>query len=247
MASKIAVDLHIHSCLSPCGDKDMTPNNIVNMAKLKGLDVIAVTDHNSAKNLPAVYEVAQKVGMNLLFGIEVNTKEDIHALVYFRTLKDVMLFDALIEKHLPEIKNRPEVFGHQYIMNSEDEITGEVEKLLISALDLGINDIVSLVKIYNGIVVPAHINRSSYSITASLGFVPPNLEVNTLEVSKETTIEKTKKEFRFFRDYFFIQSSDAHYLEDIAEREYFVPIDTCSDNMDMSDQLFQSLLKHTST
>jgi PHP family Zn ribbon phosphoesterase len=246
MSKKIAVDLHIHSCLSPCGDNDMTPNNIVNMAKLKGLDVIAVTDHNSAKNLPAVYEVAQKEGIILLLGMEVNTKEDIHALIYFRTLEDVMLFDELIEKHLPEIKNSPEVFGHQYIMNSEDEIIGEVEKLLISALDLGIDDIVSLAKIYNGVVVPAHINRNSYSITASLGFVPPDLAVNTLEISKETTIEKTIKEFRFFKDYFFIQSSDAHYLEDIAEREYYIDIDVSSDNFTILEKLFQSLLEHTS-
>lgn len=220
-----AIDLHIHSVLSPCGGEDMTPNNIVNMAVIKELDYIAVTDHNTAKNLPAVMEAAKGIGLCVLPGIEVTTKEEAHILAYFDDLDKVMALDALLYEHLPDIKNRRDFFGPQWIMDAEDEIVGEVDKLLISATDFSVNDLAEKVADLGGVIVPAHIDRKTYSIVASLGFVPPELPVGTVEISKMMDFETVRKGFRFFKNYQMIHGSDAHQLEDIAEREYFIELE----------------------
>lgn len=208
----------------------MTPNNIVNMALIKELDFIAVTDHNSAKNLPAVMAVAKELakelekGICILPGIEVTTKEEAHILAYLPTLEAALELDAIIYQHLPDIKNEKALFGSQTIMDENDLIIGEVDKLLISATDIGVDKLWKIVTDLGGILVPAHIDRKSYSIIASLGFIPLELDVKTCEVSKKETFENVKKNFRFFKDYQFIHGSDAHQLEDMAEREYFLEL-----------------------
>lgn len=224
---KVAIDLHIHSVLSPCGEEEMTPNNIVNMALLKEIDYIAVTDHNTAKNLPAVLAVAKEIGEGIciLPGIEVTTKEEAHILAYFPTLEGALELDEMLYQHLPEVINRKEMFGPQYIIDENDEIIGEVDKLLISATDIGVDQLWELVTGIGGVIVPAHIDRKSYSIIASLGFVPPELAIKTCEISKGETVENVLKKYQFFRTYQFIHGSDAHQLEDMAEREYFIELE----------------------
>ena len=224
---KVAIDLHIHSVLSPCGEEEMTPNNIVNMALLKEIDYIAVTDHNTAKNLPAVLAVAKEIGEGIciLPGIEVTTKEEAHILAYFPTLEGALELDEMLYQHLPEVMNRKEMFGPQYIMDENDDIIGAVDKLLISATDIGVDQLWETVTSIGGVIVPAHIDRKSYSIIASLGFIPPELAVKTCEISKGETVENVLKKYRFFRTYQFIHGSDAHQLEDIAEREYFIELE----------------------
>lgn len=223
---KVAIDLHIHSALSPCGEAEMTPNNIVNMALLKEIDFIAVTDHNSAKNLPAVLAVAREIGEGIcvLPGIEVTTKEEAHILAYFPSLEGVLELDEILYRHLPEVMNEKALFGPQYIMDENDEITGEVDKLLISATDISVDSLWEIVTGIGGVIVPAHIDRKSYSLIASLGFIPPELAIKTCEVSRYETIENVLKNYHFFRTYQFIQGSDAHQLEDMAEREYFLEL-----------------------
>ena len=181
-----AYDLHIHSCLSPCGHRDMTPNNIINMSLLKGLDIISVTDHNSAKNLPAIFEAAKGHDILIVPGIEVNTKEEVHLLCYFTSLEKTMIFDAFIEDYLPCIKNNREIFGEQLILNERDEVVGEYENLLLNALQLSIEEINQRVQDLEGIVVPAHIDRSSYSIISNLGFISTHLSIKVLELSMQT-------------------------------------------------------------
>lgn len=224
---KVAIDLHIHSVLSPCGEEEMTPNNIVNMALLKEIDYIAVTDHNTAKNLPAVLAVAKEIGEGIciLPGIEVTTKEEAHILAYFPTLEGALELDEMLYQHLPEVINRKEMFGPQYIIDENDEIIGEVDKLLISATDIGVDQLWETVTSIGGVIVPAHIDRKSYSIIASLGFVPPELAIKTCEISKGETVENVLKKYQFFRTYQFIHGSDAHQLEDMAEREYFIELE----------------------
>ena len=197
------------------------------MAIIKELDYIAVTDHNSPQNLPAIMTVAAATaeGISVLPGIEVTTKEEAHILVYFDNLEAAMALDKILYQRLPETLNQKEIFGPQLILNEADEVIGEVDKLLISATDIGIDELEQIVKELKGVMVPAHVDRNTYSIVASLGFVPPNLDIHTCEVSKRQTIENIKKKKWFLKDYAFIQSSDAHQLEDIAEREYFVEID----------------------
>ncbi|MEO1815069.1 MAG: PHP domain-containing protein [Acetobacterium sp.] len=227
---KVAIDLHIHSVLSPCGEAEMTPNNIVNMALIKELDFIAVTDHNTAKNLPAIMAVAKELakemaqGLCILPGIEVTTKEEAHILAYLPTLEAAMKLDAIIYQHLPDVMNEKELFGPQYIMDENDQIIGEVDKLLISATDISVDQLWKIVSDLDGILVPAHIDRKSYSLISSLGFIPLELDIKTCEVSRKETFDNVKKNFRLFKDYQFIHGSDAHQLEDMAEREYFLEL-----------------------
>lgn len=220
----VAVDLHIHSALSPCGDPDMTPNNIVGMALLKELDYIAVTDHNSARNLPAVIETARGEGICVLPGIEVTTREEAHVLTYFDKLENALALGEELYKLLPNIPNRPDFFGNQYIYDEEDEIIGEIDKLLISATSLSVDGLCKLVMELNGVIVPAHVDRKSYSLIASLGFIPPNLPIGTLEISKAMAFDEARKSFPQIAPYQLIHASDAHYLGDIAEREYYIDL-----------------------
>ncbi len=211
-----AVDLHIHSCLSPCGDELMTPNNIGKMSLLKGLDLIAVTDHNTAGNLPAVQKVCREIGLNLLPGLEVTTREEVHLLAYFKTVGEALAFSDYIYPHLPPIKNRPEFFGPQQVMNDADEVTGEEEKLLLSALDLSIDLLASRILEMGGLPVPAHINRGGNGLLNALGFLPPGANYAALEIVRGLPCPPLPGTFRR------LHSSDAHQLDAILEREVFL-------------------------
>lgn len=216
---KLFYDLHIHSALSPCGDNDMTPNNIVNMSIIKGLDVIAIADHNSAGNVRATMEVA---GDNILVvpAMEVTTSEEVHALCYFPDIDSAEDMSDFIHSHLPDIKNRTDIFGNQYYMNSEDEVIREEEKLLVSATDLSIYDVAEETKKRGGIMVPAHIDRDSYSVLANLGFMPPDLITGAVEITDKNR-ERLSSEYE---KYAIITDSDAHYLENISEPKHQLDI-----------------------
>ncbi len=205
-------DLHIHSALSPCGDEDMTPNNIVNMACLLGLDMIALTDHNTAGNVRAVCKVAEGK-IKVVPGIEVTTAEEVHTVCYFPTVEAAEDMGEFLKKNMQEIKNRPEIFGRQLFMDHNDEITGEEELLLVSAVNLDIYEVERATHERGGMFVPAHIDRSSYSVLANLGFLPPDLKVDAVEIT-ESGLEKYAG---LYDNYPILTSSDAHYLENISE------------------------------
>ena len=210
-------DLHIHSALSPCGDEDMTPNNIVNMALLKGLDIIAVTDHNSAANVRSVVKAADGK-IFVVPGIEVTTSEEVHVLCYFNTVEAAEDMGEYLKACMSGVKNRPEIFGRQLVMDENDKIIGEEENLLVNAVGLSIYEVQKAVMVREGIFVPAHIDRTSYSVTSNLGFLPPDLPVDGLEITSAglTKYAEQYKEFQI------LTSSDAHYLENISEREHFL-------------------------
>lgn len=218
-------DLHIHSALSPCADNDMTPNNIAGMAALKGLQILALTDHNSAKNCPAFFEACKRQGIIPIAGMELSTAEDIHIVCLFRELDDAMRFDAEIEKHLMPIKNRPEIFGDQQILDGEDEQIGEFETLLISATDLPIADAIALARSFGAHVHPAHIDRESNGIVAILGDVPPEYEFSTFELRERASLERLSPTVEQLRADNLLVCSDAHHLWDISEAENSLDID----------------------
>lgn len=213
-------DLHLHSALSPCGDEDMTPNNIVNMALLKGLDIIALSDHNSAGNLRAV---AKAAGSRLLVipAIEVESAEEVHIVCYFPSVDRAEQFSEELKAQLPPIENRPDIFGRQLYLNEKDEVTGEEHQLLVCASGLSIEQVFSLTANYGGASVPAHIDRSSSSILSNLGFIPPDLPVSALEITAKRRAELEQK-YAGFR---ILTNSDAHYLEDIAEPEFSLDLE----------------------
>lgn len=211
-------DLHIHSCLSPCGDNDMTPNNIVNMAMLNGLDMIALTDHNSCKNCPAAVAVGKSVGVTVVPGMELTTCEDIHVVCYFPDCDSALSFSDAVDKLRVPIENNPEIFGDQLIMDENDDIIGKEPNLLINSCNIGIMDVKALVHRFGGACIPAHVDRDSYSIISVLGEIVPECGFDFIEVS-------TAGDPKIYGHPFFI-SSDAHYLENISERERTVELKT---------------------
>lgn len=217
-------DLHLHSCLSPCGDDDMTPANIVGMAALKGLDVIALTDHNSCKNCPAAMHYGEEYGITVIPGMELTTAEEVHVVCLFPTLEDAMSFDTYIYDHILPIKNREEIFGKQLIMDKNDQVTGHVDRLLISATDISFDQTFQLVESYHGIAYPAHIDKSTTSLLSNLGFVPPDSTFTCAEIHTFEHLHRIQKDHPYFLHCNMISSSDAHYLEDIHEPYYQIHV-----------------------
>ena len=216
----IYYDFHIHSALSPCGDKDMTPNNIVNMAALSGLDAIAVSDHNSVGNVRSAMKVGEMCGVKVIPGMEVETAEEVHILTLYPSIESAEYAAEEIYKYLPQIKNRPEIFGEQLKMNEEDEVVGIEEKLLISPTTLSIEGLFDLVKTAKGLFIPAHVDRHSYSVLTNLGFIPDNLDIRNIEMSKKLgCVEDYLNSRPDLRGYKIFRNSDAHYLEDISHRD----------------------------
>ena len=162
-------DLHLHSCLSPCGDMDMTPNNIVGMSKLLGLDVIALTDHNTSLNCEATMKVGEENGLLVIPGMELTTSEDIHAVCLFPTLEKALEWNDYVDQNRIKIKNKPDIYGRQVIMNENDEETGEIEALLLPATNISIMTAHKLVRDFGGVCYPAHVDRDSLSILSVLG------------------------------------------------------------------------------
>jgi len=223
--TKYYYDLHVHSCLSPCADDDMTPNNIAGMAAIKGLNMLALTDHNSAKNCPAFFEACKSQGIVPIAGMELSTAEDIHIVCLFEQLEDAMLFDEEIENHLMPIYNRPEIFGNQLILDGEDEIIGEEKKLLISATDLPIDEALELARRFRAHVHPAHIDRESNGIVAILGDVPDDYDFKVFELRERTNVQRLIPIVENLCDDSILVCSDAHHLWDISEAENFILID----------------------
>ncbi|KRQ88096.1 DNA polymerase III PolC-type [Caloramator mitchellensis] len=219
---KLYYDLHIHSALSPCSDDDMTPNNIVNMALLKGLDVIAVTDHNSCKNLPAIMNLAKQNDLLVVPGMELQTKEEVHVLCLFTTLEDAIKFQDIVYKRLPNMKNNPELFGNQLIFNEEDEVEGTEDIMLLNSADIDFDEAFKLVNELKGAFIPCHIDKDTFSVISNLGFVPEYLKINTVEVANANKYEKYIAAGIIRKKYKVIKNSDSHFLGKISERENFI-------------------------
>lgn len=213
-------DLHIHSCLSPCGDDDMTPANIVGMAAVKGLDVIALTDHNSCKNCPAALYHGKNYGVTVIPGMELTTEEEVHIICLFPTLEKALAFDKLISSRLMKVSNREDIFGKQQIMDQGDNITGNTEYLLINATTVSFDEAFPLTKSFGGIAYPAHLDKSSTSVLSNLGFIPPDSPFACAEFHDFKNLHRLRSEHPHLEKCNIICCSDAHYLHEIHEPEY---------------------------
>lgn len=221
---KLYYDFHIHSALSPCGDNDMTPNNLINMSIIKGLDAVALTDHNACENARAAAAVA---GDKIIFipGMEVETSEEVHIVTLFPTADAAEEMQRILTDSSPFIPNRPDIFGNQYIMDENDEICGEIDRMLVTASGLDIYTVVAAAKDLGGIAYPAHIDRESYSVLSNLGFIPPDLDISAVEITEKS---RTALEGEYSNRYNIITSSDAHYLWDISERNHYIEVSDAS-------------------
>ena len=212
---KLYYDFHIHSCLSPCGDTDMTPNNIVNYAKIMGYDVIALTDHNTALNCPAVAKIAEENGITFIPGMELCTSEEVHIVCLFYTLEDALHFSEYVKSTMPPIKNKPSIFGEQLICDESDNVIGQEDILLVTASGISTEKVVKKVAEYNGICYPAHIDRSSFSILSNLGAIDECFGFKCAEIYDITKEDELKKKHSYLNELKILSDSDAHYLENM--------------------------------
>ena len=232
-------DLHLHSCLSPCGDMDMTPCNIAGMAHLNEIGLLALTDHNAVDNCPAFFAACGEYGIVPVAGMELTTAEDIHLLCVFETLEAAMSFGKEIRPHRMRIKNRVDVFGEQPILNERDEKIGEEPFFLPAATDLDLCAAAELVASYDGICWPAHIDRDSNGLLAVLGSFPPEpvFRIAELREAKNRDLAEGRA---------IILSSDAHRLWEIGDAGGSITLDVeCTEPEAVRHALFRKLREGT--
>lgn len=211
-------DLHLHSVLSPCGDLEMSPSHIVERAVAEHLDLMAITDHNSTLHGPVVRQLAAEQGIYVLFGAEVTTSEEVHCVCLFDTEPQRVEFQAYIEANIQRIPNNVDYYGYQLVVDAEENVVDEVDYLLISTTTQSIYEVQAKVASLGGLFIPAHIDRPKFSISSQLGFVPPDLQYDALEVSRYSTPSAMLKANPFIGRKRFVRSSDAHYIGDIAKQ-----------------------------
>lgn len=214
---RLFYDLHLHSCLSPCGDEDMTPNNIVNMAMLLGYDILALTDHNSCLNTPAAVKAGKRAGLTVIPGMELCVEEEAHVVCLFPTVQDAMGFHDFVAAHRVSMKNDSQIFGRQIIMDAQDGVVGEETNLLISSVQISVNEVMNVVRSYHGTAFPAHVDKSSYSVISSLGAIPPETGFSAVEISRIGNVERLCETNPELNDKILLCNSDAHYLENMPE------------------------------
>ena len=218
-------DLHIHSCLSPCADNDMTPNNIAGMAVLNGLHIVALTDHNSARNCPAFFAAAKKQEIVPVAGMELTTSEDIHAVCLFEQLEDALRFDEYIQSQRTLIPNRTDIFGDQLLTDENDEIIGTEPHFLSNATAISIEEAPALVDRFGGVCYPAHVDREANGIIATLGTFPETLDCRCAELRDAEKQSELVARFPILKEKQIIISSDAHYLWDIRDKQAYFELD----------------------
>ena len=211
--------MHIHTCLSPCGDLDMSPRGIVAAAGQMNLDLIAVCDHNTAENTAAAFRAAERKGgrPRVLAGMEICTVEEVHVLALFDTCEQALDMQKLVYGHLPKRTNRPEIFGEQVIANEDDEVEGFVDRLLIAATGLDITFVVSAVHERGGLAVASHVDRPAYGLYSQLGFLPPGLALDGLEISARCDVEPFIRRHPELRNKALLRGSDAHFINEIGQ------------------------------
>ena len=219
---KLSYDFHIHSCLSPCGDNDMTPSNIVGMAYLNGLDVIAITDHNSCRNCGVALETAKEYGITVLCGMELTTEEEVHVVCLFPELKNALDFNEYVYDKLQKIENEEAVFGEQRLVDCDDNILEKEKYLLINATNISFEEAFILAENFGGVAFPAHIDKSANSLFSNLGFIPPNCNFNTVEIKNDNKFLSLCENNPYLKTCLTLKNSDAHYLTDISQAENYL-------------------------
>ena len=214
--SRLYYDFHVHSCLSPCGDADNTPNNLAGMAFLNGVRIMALTDHNTSRNCPAFFAAARRYAVVPVAGMELTTAEDIHVVCLFETLEEALRFNDEVDTRRVRIRNREEIFGEQLILDDEDNVIGREEDLLINATTISLDEVPDIVHKYRGICYPAHIDRSANGAIEILDAFPHYAGFRLAELHDRANAEA------YIRDYGLehvqlLFSSDAHYLNQLRD------------------------------
>ena len=208
----------MHTCLSPCAEIDMTPREIVSRARERGLHIIAITDHNSAENVEATRRVASGTGLLVLAGMEIASSEEVHILGLFESPDEAMRMQEVVYAHLPSGENDERLYGHQIIVNEDNEVLGFNRRLLIGATDLSVHKIVDLINSFGGISIASHIDREAFSVLSQLGFIPDDLCFDAVELSSLIRRTEAERKFDALRKFPSVSFSDAHHIADIGRR-----------------------------
>lgn len=221
MPRTLRADLHVHTVLSPCAEVEMIPPRIVERALRLGLGIIGIADHNSAENVAAVMEAARGSELAVLPGMEVQSREEVHLLCLFDTLEQVLTMQGRVYNHLPLHKNRAEVFGSQFVVDARGRFLRENDRLLLTSTSLSVEEVVARVRGLQGLCIPAHVDRPSYSLLANLGFIPVGSDFPAVEISRQVTSTEARTAFPDIADCAVIASGDAHRLAEMTARTAF--------------------------
>ena len=214
MLRAFKADLHVHTCLSPCTELDMSPRGILLAPEKNEIDILAICDHNSSENSLAVMNAAKKKKIHVIPGMEVTSQEEVHVLALFDDIENALKLQEHVYENLPG-ENDAEAFGMQVLVNEREEVLGFNEKLLIGATTIPLEEVIRLIRSFEGISIASHVDREAFSIISQLGFIPDSLALDALEISPNITIDEARKKYAY--DYPITCSSDAHYPDDIGK------------------------------
>jgi len=213
---RLRADLHIHTCLSPCGELTMSPRAVVGRAREAGLDIIAITDHNTTENAVAVIEAAIGTDLAVLPGIEMTTSEEVHILGLFETGADLEPFQTEVYRNLPDVPAKMKFVDDQIIVDAADYVTGFCPRCLFGATLFSVDAAVDLIHGCGGLAIACHVDRESFSLISQLGFIPPGLKLEAVEVSPRLSPDEARKVFGSFDHRPVVRFSDAHKPEEIG-------------------------------
>ena len=216
-------DLHIHSTLSPCARLEMSSRAIVKKSIEVGLDIIAITDHNMAENGKYAALLSKVSGPTVLFGMEMQTAEEVHLLALFEDYETAMALQALVYSLLPPVDNRPDYFGEQVVVDEQDNIVRFEQRLLLNSANIPVNDAVSWIKAHGGLVIASHIDASTFSIISQLGYIPADTPFDALEIADRKKLQKLLP-FIEAKNVPIVSFSDAHCLDDIGRKRISLPM-----------------------
>ena len=210
-------DLHIHTLLSPCGDLEMSPANIVSLACQRGLDIIGITDHNTTKQCELVWKLAQKTNLTVFPGCEMTSREEVHCLGLFADFDALRIFQDYLDRHLTIIPHNAELFGYQVLVDENEDILEKLDYYLGASLDVSIEEVERKVHELSGIFIPAHIDRPRNSLFSQLGFFPPELKVDALQISKLAEEVTIRDKYKINQNTTIVKFSDAHFPADLGK------------------------------
>jgi hypothetical protein len=211
---KFRAEIHVHTVLSPCADVEMIPPFIIQTAQENQIDLIAITDHNATANIPAVIEAAVGSGVTVLPGMELQTKEEVHLLCLFDTSEQAFQLQSIVDQHLPNLANDADHFGEQFVVDATGEFLRREERMLINSTTLNLEDAVQHVHKIGGLAIPAHINRRAFGLMEILGFIPPEIPFDAVEVSRHVQVETYQNSQKIPIRQPIIQSGDVHRLDE---------------------------------
>lgn len=223
-------ELHVHTVLSPCAEVEMIPPLIIQEAQEKGINLLAITDHNAIANITAVQKAAEGSGITVLPGMELQTREEVHALCLFDQNDRLEHFYNQIAPLLPPMQNQPDHFGEQFVVDQTGDFIRREEQLLISSADLSLDEAFGMVEALGGLFIPAHVDRKAFGLLQNLGLVPPHLAIPALEVSRHVKIDEAADKYPQLRGYPLIQSGDVHRLEEfLGVNEFYIEAPTIAE------------------